>query len=82
MLASERARLVPALMKLGLLPEVGTSWQLLSELLAHPVAMTKPLLRNAADMPFEGALRMEESAEPNCFTMTGHREAVAAFLAG
>ncbi|HEX8854380.1 MAG TPA: enoyl-CoA hydratase/isomerase family protein [Thermoleophilaceae bacterium] len=129
-IASERARIVPAFMKIGLLPEVGTSWHLtrrigyqrtfelfaggrilsaqeaddlgmvnavvphdalmdaalewckrISQLPPHALAMTKPLLRNAADMPWEGAITMEELAEPNCFTTTAHRGAVQALLA-
>jgi 2-(1,2-epoxy-1,2-dihydrophenyl)acetyl-CoA isomerase len=129
-LASERARIVPAFMKIGLLPEVGTSWLLtrrlgyqrtfelfaggrqlsgaeaaelgianavvphdellpralewcdrISELPEHALLMTKPLLRQAADMTWDQALAMEEFAEPNCFTTADHREAVRDFLA-
>jgi 2-(1,2-epoxy-1,2-dihydrophenyl)acetyl-CoA isomerase len=128
-LASERARIVPAFMKIGLLPEVGTSWLLtrrvgyqrtfelfaggrhlsgaeaaelgianavvphedllpralewcdrISELPEHALLMTKPLLRQAADMTWDQALAMEEFAEPNCFTTADHREAVRSFL--
>jgi 2-(1,2-epoxy-1,2-dihydrophenyl)acetyl-CoA isomerase len=128
-LASDRARIVPAFMKIGLLPEVGTSWlltrrigyqrtfelfaggahlsgteaaelgianavvphdQLLDEALTwcdriaelprHALLMTKPLLRQAADMTWDQALAMEEFAEPNCFTTADHREAVRSFL--
>jgi 2-(1,2-epoxy-1,2-dihydrophenyl)acetyl-CoA isomerase len=71
-IASECARIVPAFGRLGLLPEVGTSWALtrrlgyqgafafyaggekwctrIAALPAHAVAMTKPLLRAAADV--------------------------------
>lgn len=115
--ASERALLVPAFGRLGLVPEVGTSWTLArrlgpqgalafwlegrpvgapealqlglvqrvvehdtlldeagvwcdraSQLPRHALAMTKPLLRAAADAPFEHALVMEEYAEANCFS--------------
>jgi 2-(1,2-epoxy-1,2-dihydrophenyl)acetyl-CoA isomerase len=128
-LASERARLVPAFMKIGLLPEVGTSWLLtrrigyqrtfelfaggrhlsgeeaaalgianavvphdelldealgwcdrIAELPRHALLMTKPLLRQAADMTWDQALALEEFAEPNCFTTADHREAVRSFL--
>jgi 2-(1,2-epoxy-1,2-dihydrophenyl)acetyl-CoA isomerase len=128
-LASERARIVPAFMKIGLLPEVGTSWLLTrrigyqrtfelfaggrhlsgeeaaelgianavvphDELLGtalewcdriaglprHALLMTKPLLRQAADMTWDQALAMEEFAEPSCFTTADHREAVSEFL--
>jgi 2-(1,2-epoxy-1,2-dihydrophenyl)acetyl-CoA isomerase len=129
-LVSERARLVPAFGRIGLLPEVGNSWLLTrrlgyqrafglftsgqhlsgqeafelgianelcahAELLptarrwcetiealpAHFVAMTKPLLRQAADLTWEQAIAMEEFAEPNCFTTAAHREGVRELLA-
>ena len=117
-IASERARIVPAFGRLGLLPEVGTSWAhhaaprlpgrlrllrggrahrrapraaswasctrssrtsscsrraeawcaRIAALPAHAIAMTKPLLRAAADGSWESALAMEEFAEPQCFT--------------
>jgi 2-(1,2-epoxy-1,2-dihydrophenyl)acetyl-CoA isomerase len=128
-IASEEARFVPAFMRIGLLPEVGTSWLLtrrigyqrtfelfaggrilsgakaydmglanavvphdelmaralewcdrISALPEHTLLMSKPLLRQAADMTWEQALTMEEFAEPNCFTTADHREAVGAFL--
>jgi 2-(1,2-epoxy-1,2-dihydrophenyl)acetyl-CoA isomerase len=128
-LVSERARLVPAFGRIGLLPEVGTSWlltrrlgyqrtfelfvggrhlggaeaaeiglanavlpheRLLPEALEwcqriealprHVTAMTKPLLRNAADLSWEQAIAMEEFAEPGCFTTDAHRDAVAELL--
>ena len=126
-LASERARIVPAFGRLGLLPEVGTSWALTrrlgyqgafafyaagrhvgaeearelglvhevvphDELLAaadawcdrlaalppHAIAMTKPLLRAAADAPWDQALALEEFAEPSCFTTRAFADAVQA----
>lgn len=129
-IASERARIVPAFMKIGLLPEVGTSWLLthrigyqrtfelfaggrelsgaeaaalgianavvpheellpsalewcdrIADLPEHALLMTKPLLRQAADMTWDQALALEEFAEPNCFTTADHREAVGSFLA-
>jgi 2-(1,2-epoxy-1,2-dihydrophenyl)acetyl-CoA isomerase len=128
-IASERARLVPAFGNIGLVPEVGTSWfltrrvgyqrafelfvsgreiggaeaaamglvnhvvpheRLLDEarawaerIVAAPdaiVSLAKPLLRRAADATWEQAIAMEEFSEPMCFTTTGHRVAVAAFL--
>jgi 2-(1,2-epoxy-1,2-dihydrophenyl)acetyl-CoA isomerase len=128
-LVSDRAQLVPAFGRIGLLPEVGTSWQLTrrlgyqgafalfaggthlsgaeahelglanehhphDELLGaarqwceriealprHVVAMTKPLLRQCADLTWEQAITMEELAEPNCFTTQSHRDAVAKLL--
>jgi 2-(1,2-epoxy-1,2-dihydrophenyl)acetyl-CoA isomerase len=127
-IASERAVLVPAFGRIGLLPEVGTSWALtrrlgyqgafaffaggqhvdaaeaqrlglvhevvehdqlldragdwadrIAELAPHALAMGKTLLRGAADMSWEGALRMEEYAEPNCFTTSSFRDAIGAF---
>ena len=128
-IASERARLVPAFGRLGLLPEVGTSWavtrrlgyqgafayyaagehldaqrakqlglvhevvpheQLLAAadawcsriaaLPAHAIAMTKPLLRAAADASWEHALALEEFAEPQCFTTSAFQETVREML--
>jgi 2-(1,2-epoxy-1,2-dihydrophenyl)acetyl-CoA isomerase len=130
-IASERAVIVPAFGKLGLLPEVGTSWaitrhlgyqgayayylrgehidaqtalsmglvqevvpheQLLvaanrwcdrvSAMPPHAMEMTKPLLRAAADADWEGALTLEEFAEPSCFTTEAFAQAVAAASAG
>ena len=126
-IASERALLVPAFGRLGLLPEVGTSWALtrrlgyqgafaffaggrhidaaeakelglvhevvphdgllaaadewadrIAELAPHALAMSKPLLRATADASWDGALTMEEYAEPNCFTTERFQAAVAA----
>jgi 2-(1,2-epoxy-1,2-dihydrophenyl)acetyl-CoA isomerase len=129
-IASERARIVPAFGRLGLLPEVGTSWAItrrlgyqgafayyaggeqldaerarelglvhevvphdslltaadewctrIAGLPAHALAMTKPLLRAAADGSWEGTLAMEEFAEPTCFTTGAFQEAVRGLLA-
>ncbi len=129
-IASERARIVPAFGRLGLLPEVGTSWAitrrlgyqgafayyaageqldaqraqelgLVHEVVAHEqllaaadtwcsriaalpphaLAMTKPLLRAAADGSWESTLAMEEFAEPQCFTTGAFQESVRALLA-
>jgi len=128
-LAAERAVLVPAFGRLGLIPEVGTSWALtrrvgyqrafefyvggehvtaaeaaelglvnhvvpdaelldvarswgerIAALPPHSVRMAKPLLRSVADMPWEQALRMEEFAEPNCFTTAAFADNVEALL--
>ncbi len=128
-IASERARIVPAFGRLGLLPEVGTSWALtrrlgyqgafayyarrraldaeralelglvqevvahdqllaaadawctrIAALPAHALAMTKPLLRAAADASWETTLAMEEFAEPQCFTTSAFQNAVGALL--
>lgn len=129
-IASERARIVPAFGRLGLLPEVGTSWAVTrrlgyqgafafyaggehidgrraqemglvqevvahEELLAtadewctkiaalppHAIAMTKPLLRAAADASWDHALAMEEFAEPQCFTTEAFQRTVQDLLA-
>jgi 2-(1,2-epoxy-1,2-dihydrophenyl)acetyl-CoA isomerase len=129
-IASERARIVPAFGRLGLLPEVGTSWALtrrlgyqgafayyaggehldaerarelglvhevvphdqllaaaddwctrIAALPAHALAMTKPLLRAAADGSWDSTLAMEEFAEPQCFTTSAFQEAVRSLLA-
>ena len=126
-IASERAVIVPAFGKLGLLPEVGTSWALtrrlgyqgafayylrgehldaqaalrmglvqevieherlleaaatwcdrVSAMPPHAMEMTKPLLRAVADSTWEGALTLEEFAEPSCFTTQRFSDAVRA----
>src|SRR5262249_42899425 len=128
-IASERARIVPAFGRLGLLPEVGTSWAItrrlgyqgafayyatgeqldagrarelglvhevvaherllaraeewcerIAALPAHAIAMTKPLLRAAADGSWETTLTMEEFAEPTCFTTGAFQDSVRALL--
>jgi 2-(1,2-epoxy-1,2-dihydrophenyl)acetyl-CoA isomerase len=129
-IASERAQIVPAFGRLGLLPEVGTSWALtrrlgyqgafayyaggqhldaeraqelglihevvphenlleaadawcsrIAALPAHAIAMTKPLLRAAADATWDHALAMEEFAEPQCFTTGAFQGSVGRLLA-
>jgi 2-(1,2-epoxy-1,2-dihydrophenyl)acetyl-CoA isomerase len=128
-IASEHARIVPAFGRLGLLPEVGTSWAITrrlgyqgafayyaagqeldaaralelgfvhevvphdqlpaaadawcSRIVAlppHALAMTKPLLRAAADGSWESTLTMEEFAEPQCFTTDVFGDAVRGML--
>lgn len=129
-IASERAVIVPAFGKLGLLPEVGTSWALtrhlgyqgayayylrgehidaqaalrmglvqevvahdallaaaerwcdrVSAMPPHAMEMTKPLLRAVADASWDGALALEEFAEPSCFTTEAFADAVRGMLA-
>jgi 2-(1,2-epoxy-1,2-dihydrophenyl)acetyl-CoA isomerase len=46
----------------------------------HVLEMSKPLLRNCADMTWEQAIAMEEFAEPMCFTTQDHRDGVAQLL--
>jgi 2-(1,2-epoxy-1,2-dihydrophenyl)acetyl-CoA isomerase len=128
-IASDRAVIVPAFGKLGLLPEVGSSWALtrrlgyqgafayyvsgehldahrakelglvqevvphdelldaarrwchaVAALPFHAVAMTKPLLRAAADASWDHAIAMEEFAEPQCFTTSAFQESVRGLL--
>jgi len=128
--ASERAVIVPAFGRLGLLPEVGTSWALtrrlgyqgalayylrgqhidaheaqrlglvqqvvdhdslletadqwcsrVAAMPGHAVAMTKPLLRAAADGGWHESLKMEEFAEPTCFTTAAFADSVHSMLA-
>src|SRR5271155_2765355 len=130
-IASERARIVPAFGRLGLLPEVGTSWAItrrlgyqgafayyaggehidaqralelglvhevvpheellsaadswcarIAALPSHAIAMTKPLLRAAADGTWESSLAMEEFAEPQCFTTSAFQDTVKEMLGG
>jgi 2-(1,2-epoxy-1,2-dihydrophenyl)acetyl-CoA isomerase len=129
-IASDRAVLVPAFGRLGLVPEVGTSWLLtrrlgyhsamalyitgrhldaaeaarlglvqevhphhdllpaaqrwcerISAFPPHALEMTKPLLRAAADAPWEQSLKLEEYAEANCFSTTALPAAAAAIKA-
>lgn len=129
-IASERALIVPAFGRLGLLPEVGTSWALtrrlgcqgafayyaggqqldaqralelglvhevvaheqllhaadawctrIAKLPPHALAMTKPLLRAAADSSWDATLAMEEFAEPQCFTTSAFQQNVRGMLA-
>jgi 2-(1,2-epoxy-1,2-dihydrophenyl)acetyl-CoA isomerase len=127
--ASDRAVIVPAFGRLGLLPEVGTSWALtrrlgyqgalayylrgehidantalrlglvqqvvehdqllaaadewcsrIANLPPHAVAMAKPLLRATADADWNGALTLEEFAEPACFTTAAFADNVRSLL--
>jgi 2-(1,2-epoxy-1,2-dihydrophenyl)acetyl-CoA isomerase len=129
LVASERARIVPAFGRLGLLPEVGTSWAItrrlgyqgafayyaggeqldaeralelglvtevvpherlreaadvwcsrIAALPPHAIAMTKPLLRAAADGSWEAVLTMEEFAEPQCFSTRAFKDSVRGML--
>jgi 2-(1,2-epoxy-1,2-dihydrophenyl)acetyl-CoA isomerase len=130
-IASRRASLVPAFGRIGLLPEVGTSWALtrrlgyqgafaffvagrhvgaeealemglvnqvvepddllttaeqwadeIGSLPDHALEMGKTLLRSASDLEWEESVRMEEFAEPNCFTTDAFASAVQDFAGG
>ncbi|HEV3287864.1 MAG TPA: enoyl-CoA hydratase-related protein, partial [Streptosporangiaceae bacterium] len=84
-LDAERAR------ELGLVHEVVPHGELLAAadgwctriaaLPAHAIAMTKPLLRAAADATWDQAITMEEFAEPQCFTTGAFQQSVQALLA-
>jgi 2-(1,2-epoxy-1,2-dihydrophenyl)acetyl-CoA isomerase len=47
----------------------------------HAMEMTKPLLRAVSDASWDGALAMEEFAEPTCFTTEAFAGAVRGMLA-
>jgi len=78
-------------LELGLVHEVVAHEQLLSAaerwceriaaLPPHAIAMTKPLLRAAADGTWEASLAMEEFAEPQCFTTSAFQDTVKEMLA-
>lgn len=63
-----------------LLPRAYERCEQILSLPEHSVAMIKPLLRSAHDIPWEHSLVAEEFAEPMCFTTRAHRDAVSAFL--
>lgn len=63
-----------------LMPRARERCEQILSLPEHAVAMVKPLLRSAADIPWEQSLVAEEFAEPMCFSTRAHREAVSAFL--
>jgi 2-(1,2-epoxy-1,2-dihydrophenyl)acetyl-CoA isomerase len=46
----------------------------------HALAMTKPLLRTAADATWDQAITMEAFAEPQCFTTAAFQRSVQALL--
>jgi len=126
---SDKARIVPAFGRIGLVPEVGNGWALtrrmgyqrafglfasgrhltaaeafelglgnelvaheqlqqaalawcdrIERLPAHVLAMSKPLLRQCADLTWDQAIAMEEFAEPMCFTTDAHKQAVTELL--
>jgi len=52
----------------------------IEQLPRHVLEMSKPLLRNCADLSWEQAIAMEEFAEPMCFTTQAHRDGVAQLL--
>jgi 2-(1,2-epoxy-1,2-dihydrophenyl)acetyl-CoA isomerase len=50
--------------------------ELASAMPEHAMEMTKPLLRAVADASWDGALSLEEFAEPSCFTTQAFAQAV------
>jgi 2-(1,2-epoxy-1,2-dihydrophenyl)acetyl-CoA isomerase len=46
----------------------------------HVIEISKPLLRQCADMTWEQAITVEELAEPMCFTTAAHADGVAELL--
>jgi 2-(1,2-epoxy-1,2-dihydrophenyl)acetyl-CoA isomerase len=64
-----------------LLPAARTWCERIEKLPEHVLAMSKPLLRQCADMTWEQAIAMEEFAEPMCFTTRAHQDAVTRLLA-
>lgn len=80
-----------AAQRLGLVHEVVAHDQLLAvaddwcsrvaSMPAHAIAMTKPLLRTAADASWNDALTLEEFAEPICFTTAAFADSVHTMLA-
>jgi 2-(1,2-epoxy-1,2-dihydrophenyl)acetyl-CoA isomerase len=77
-------------LRLGLVQEVVEHDRLLAaadewcsriaQLPPHAAAMTKPLLRAAADADWNDALTLEEFAEPTCFTTAAFADSVQAML--
>jgi 2-(1,2-epoxy-1,2-dihydrophenyl)acetyl-CoA isomerase len=49
---------------------------LVAALPAHAVAITKPLLRAAADASWHDSVTLEEFAEPTCFTTAAFADSV------
>jgi 2-(1,2-epoxy-1,2-dihydrophenyl)acetyl-CoA isomerase len=65
-----------------LMPAAHEWCERIERLPAHVLAISKPLLRNAADLSWEQAIALEEFAEPMCFTTQAHQEAVGQLLSG
>ena len=63
-----------------LLAGAGAWCERIETLPEHVLAMSKPLLRQCADLTWEQAIAMEEFAEPMCFTTQAHRDRVAELL--
>jgi 2-(1,2-epoxy-1,2-dihydrophenyl)acetyl-CoA isomerase len=78
---AQRLGLVNEVVPAGQEVERACAWARQALTLSAPaLALTKPLLRAAANMTFHDALVMEEFAEPMCFTSQAHREGVRALL--
>src|ERR1700716_708688 len=62
--------------------DAAMSWcERVESLADHVLAMSKPLLRQSADLTWEQSIAMEEFAEPMCFTTEAHKDAVRELLA-
>lgn len=77
--ASARAVLVPAFGRLGLVPEVGTSW-LLTRGLGYQQAVA--LYVSGRHIEAEQSLALEEHAEAKCFSTAALSRAAAAIADG
>ena len=78
---AQRLGLVREVVPEGELMAAADAWcDRIAALPSHAMAMTKPLLRAAADASWDQALTMEEFAEPQCFTTAAFQDSVQALL--
>jgi 2-(1,2-epoxy-1,2-dihydrophenyl)acetyl-CoA isomerase len=76
---AQRMGLVQEVVEHERLLEAAAAWcDRVSAMPPHAMEMTKPLLRAVADSSWEGALTLEEFAEPSCFTTQALADAVRA----
>ncbi|GAT12288.1 enoyl-CoA hydratase [Mycolicibacterium novocastrense] len=76
-----RLGLVQEVVEHDRLLEVADEWcSRIAALPPHAVAMSKPLLRAAADADWSDALTLEEFAEPACFTTAAFADSVRSML--
>ena len=81
--AALRMGLVQEVVPHDALLRVADEWcDRVSALPPHAMEMTKPLLRAVADASWDGALALEEFAEPSCFTTEAFAGAVRGMLTG
>ena len=80
--AALRMGLVQEVVPHDALLRVADEWcDRVSALPPHAMEMTKPLLRAVADASWDGALALEEFAEPSCFTTEAFAGVVRSMLA-